>query len=92
MTNTHFHDNHEKIVKNRSYSYSPQGEEFRKRVLNYANVGATSLFTNVEDMAKWVMNFESKVIANDAVMVQMHEQGILNSGEKIGASFINCCY
>jgi len=87
MTNTHFHDDHEKIVKNRSYSYSPQGKGFKKRVLSYANVGATSLFTTVEDMAKWVMNFESKVIANDAVMAQMHEQGILNSGEKINYAF-----
>ncbi len=83
MTHTHFHENHEQIVKNRSYSYSPQGEGFRKRVLSFANVGATSLFTTVEDLAKWVMNFESKVIANDAVMTQMHQQGILNSGEKI---------
>ncbi len=83
MTNTHFHDNHEKIVKNRSYSYSPQGEGFRKRVLSFANVGATSLFTTVEDLAKWVMNFENKTIANEAVMAQMHEQGRLNSGEKI---------
>ena len=83
MTSTHFHENHEQIVKNRSYSYSPQGEGFRKRVLSFANVGATSLFTTVEDMAKWMMNFESKVIGNDAVMTQMHEQGILNSGEKI---------
>lgn len=83
MTNTHFHENHEEIVKNRSYSYSPQGKGFRKRVLSYANVGATSLFTTVEDMAKWMMNFESKVIANDTVMTQMHEPGILNSGEKI---------
>ncbi len=87
MTSTHFHENHEQIVKNRSYSYSPQGEGFRKRVLSFANVGATSLFTTVEDMAKWVMNFESKVIANDAIMAQMHEQGRLNGGEKINYAF-----
>jgi hypothetical protein len=29
-----------------------------KSVLNYANVGATSLFTTVEDLAAWVRNFE----------------------------------
>ena len=87
MTNTHFYENHEKIVKNRSYSYSPQEKGFRKRVLSYANVGATSLFTTVEDMAKWVLNFESKVIGNETVMAQMHEQGILNSDEKINYAF-----
>lgn len=87
MTHTHFHEDHEQIVKNRSYSYSPQGEGFRKRVLSYANVGATSLFTTVEDMAKWVMNFESKVIANDAIMAVMHGQGRLNSGKEINYAF-----
>ncbi|MFC2166862.1 serine hydrolase [Acidobacteriota bacterium] len=83
MTHTHFHENHEQIVKNRSYSYSPQGKDFRKRVLSYANVGATSLFTTVEDMAKWVMNFDSKIIANDSILEQMHNLGILNSGKEI---------
>ena len=87
MTNTHFHDDHERIVKNRSYSYSPQGKGFRKRVLSFANVGATSLFTTAEDIAKWVMNFDSQIIANDAVMAQMHEQGRLNSGVTINYAF-----
>lgn len=47
MTNTHFHDDHERIVKNRAYSYSPAGPGggFKAAPLNYANVGATSLFT-----------------------------------------------
>src|SRR6185436_1924774 len=53
MTGTHFHDDHEMIVKNRAYSYRPYGpQDFKLSALNYANVGATSLFTTVEDMAR----------------------------------------
>src|SRR4029453_12557245 len=59
MTNTHFHDDQQMIVKNRAYSYASGGRgEFRLSALNYANVGATSLFTTVEDMASWIHNFD----------------------------------
>ncbi len=88
MSNTHFHDDHEMIVKNRSYSYVPkENGGFKKRVLSYANVGATSLFTTVEDLAKWADNFFKKRLGGPEVMAQMEQQGILNNGEKIDYAF-----
>ncbi|MGD2295927.1 MAG: serine hydrolase domain-containing protein [Candidatus Aminicenantes bacterium] len=87
MTNTHFHDDHEKIVKNRAYSYSPRGKGFRKRVLSYANVGATSLFTTAEDLTKWVKNFDQKTAGGERVVELMHSQGVLNNGERISYAF-----
>jgi CubicO group peptidase (beta-lactamase class C family) len=46
MDNTHFHDDHEMIVKNMAYSYNTGSNNgFKKSVLSFANVGATSLFT-----------------------------------------------
>ncbi|MCB0631322.1 MAG: serine hydrolase [Lewinella sp.] len=87
MTNTLFYDDHEKIVKNRAYSYGEGQGTFEKRVLSYANVGATSLFTTVEDLAKWAINFDKMTVGNAAIMKQMHEQGILNNGEKISYAY-----
>jgi CubicO group peptidase (beta-lactamase class C family) len=87
MTDTHFHDNHEEIVKNRAYSYSPRGNGFRKRGLSYATVGATSLFTTVEDLSKWVLNFSRKTVGNENLYALILERGVLNSGEKIGYAF-----
>jgi CubicO group peptidase (beta-lactamase class C family) len=88
MTHTHFHDDHERVVKNRAYSYSrADGDGYRKRVLSYANVGATSLFTTVEDLAKWLLNFESQHIGSQTVMDQMHTKGILNDGNVINYAF-----
>lgn len=88
MTNTHFHDDHEMIVKNRSYSYGPLDEGgFRKRVLSYANVGATSLFTTVEDLANWAHNFEDPRVGGKEVIDQMHEVAVLNNGEKLEYAF-----
>jgi CubicO group peptidase (beta-lactamase class C family) len=88
MSNTHFHDDHEMIVKNRAYSYVPkENGGFKKRVLSYANAGATSLFTTVEDLVKWANNFFEKRLGGPEVTAQMEQQGVLNSGEKIDYAF-----
>ncbi|NOR15386.1 MAG: serine hydrolase [Candidatus Aminicenantes bacterium] len=88
MENTHFHDNHQMVVKNRAYSYAPkEGGGFEKRILSYANVGATSLFTTVEDLLKWADNFYDNRVGGQAVLEQMGEQCVLNNGEKIEYSF-----
>jgi CubicO group peptidase (beta-lactamase class C family) len=88
MTNTHFHDDHEMIVKNRAYSYSPKDDEgFKKSVLSYANVGATSLFTTVVDLTKWAQNFWDPLVGGVAVIEQMQEQGVLTNGNKIDYAF-----
>ncbi|KPK75392.1 MAG: hypothetical protein AMJ79_11345 [Phycisphaerae bacterium SM23_30] len=88
MTNTHFHDDHEMIVKNRAYSYRPVRDQgYKKAVLSFANVGATSLFTTAEDLAQWLLNFEEKKVGSAGVFEQMHKQGILNNAEEINYAF-----
>ncbi|HEB34903.1 hypothetical protein LCGC14_1217460 [marine sediment metagenome] len=84
MSSTHFHIDHEQIVKNRAYSYAKDEEKgFKKSVLNYANVGATSLFTTVEDMTNWMRNFDEKRIGGKEVIDRMLTQAVLNNGKKI---------
>jgi CubicO group peptidase (beta-lactamase class C family) len=84
MTSTHFHIDNNEIVKNRAYSYDGDPERgFRKSVLNYANVGATSLFTTVEDMANWLRNFEDKRVGGAAVLDRMLTKGVLADGSEV---------
>lgn len=83
MDHTLFYDDHEKIVKNRAYSYYPAEGGFKKAVLNYANVGATSLFTTVEDLSQWAMNFENPVVGDENIIKEMNTRGILNNGDTI---------
>jgi CubicO group peptidase (beta-lactamase class C family) len=83
MTSTHFHIDHEMVVKNRAYSYKPDGKGFKLAALNYANVGATSLFTTVEDLAKWAHNFELPRVGDAALIARMETPGVLNSGKTI---------
>ncbi len=84
MTSTHFHLDHQEIVRNRAYSYEGEpGKGFKQAVLNYANVGATSLFTTVEDMANWLRNFDDKRVGGPAVIDRMLTKGVLNNGKEI---------
>ena len=88
MTKTLFYEDHEKIVRNRAYSYaSSSNNTFKKRVLSYANVGATSLFTSVEDLSKWAANFDTPVVGNSELIKQMEEQGVLTKGDTIAYAF-----
>lgn len=82
MHNTLFYDDHEKIVKNRAYSYAREGEQIKKRKLNYSTVGATSLFTTAEDLAKWAVNFESPVVGDPALIKKFNEPALLDNGER----------
>jgi CubicO group peptidase (beta-lactamase class C family) len=87
MTNTFFYDDHERIVKNRAYSYNDTPAGLKKSVLSYANAGATSLFTTAEDLTKWSNNFYTMKVGNKRVMAQMEERGVLNKGDTIGYAF-----
>lgn len=83
MNSTLFYDDHEKIVKNRAYSYHKDGNGYKKSVLSYANVGATSLFTTVEDLSLWAMNFDSPKVGDKSTFEKMNKQTVLNNGEEI---------
>ena len=87
MGRSQFYDDHEKIVKNRAYSYNPTASGFQKSVLSFANVGATSLFTTVEDLALWAMNFKEPRVGNRAIVDQMNTLAELNDGETFTGAY-----
>lgn len=88
MVNTHFHGDHEVIVKNRACSYYPAGNGGHKNSINnLMALGSSSLYSTVEDLAKWVINFDEPHVGGAAVIKQMRQQGILNNGEMIKYAF-----
>lgn len=87
MINSQFYDDHEKIVKNRAYSYrQTRGNGYVKSVLSYANVGATSLFTTAEDMALWTINFQNPKVGSKGLIQKMNTLAKLNNGETFGGA------
>jgi CubicO group peptidase (beta-lactamase class C family) len=84
MRRTHFHDDHAEVVRDRAESYRPLGDgRFRRVTSNLTALGSSSLFTTVEDLAKWIRNFEDPVVGNPELMARVHERGILNSGDTL---------
>lgn len=84
MTNTHFHDDYEMILKNRAYSYQAvENDGFKHAVNNTTALGSSSLYSTVEDLAKWILNFDNTQIGEQTVIDQMHQRGVLNNGEQI---------
>jgi CubicO group peptidase (beta-lactamase class C family) len=84
MMNTHFHDDYEEIVKNRSYSYQRKDSiHFTNSILSYSNAGATSLFTNITDMSKWIMNFYDPKVGDLKDIARLTQNGKLNNGKDI---------
>ncbi|WP_338876281.1 serine hydrolase domain-containing protein [Spirosoma sp. SC4-14] len=81
MSHTHFHSNHSEIVPNRTSAYRRDRKgnwKISLPVFDY--YGSTSLFTTVEDLAKWDENFYSKKIGGDALIKLMRRTGELNDG------------
>ena len=84
MVNTHFHDDYEEIVKNRSYSYYKRDSaHFVNSILSYSVAGATSLFTNLNDMSKWITNFYTHKVGDQKDIDQLAQKGKLNNGKEL---------
>ncbi len=84
MNHTHFHDDYQEIVPDRSYSYErTDGDHFQNDILSYSTVGATSLFTNINDMSKWVMNFYHRRVGDETDIDLLTQKAKLNSGKEI---------
>lgn len=83
MSDTHFHDDVAHIVKNRADTYAPFKRGFQRSVLSFSTVGATSLFTTVEDQMKWLDNFRTHAVGSEAVHEAMLVPGVLNNGQEL---------
>lgn len=84
MHNTFFHDDFQEIIRNRSYSYSNLGNnKYINVILNYANVGATSLYSNVMDLSKWIMNFYDPRAGNQRDIDLLTRRSRLNDSTEL---------
>jgi CubicO group peptidase (beta-lactamase class C family) len=83
MVNTHFHEDHRRVVRNRAYCYSKTPAGFDASPLNYANVGATSLFTTAVDLTRWLDNFRHAKVGGRPGVARLQERAVVSSGQQI---------
>ena len=88
MTRTVFRDDHTMLVRDRAYAYARDGfGRYRLSIPDFAIVGATSLFTTVEDLARWNRNFTSGEVGGHDVLRQLQAHGVLDDGARLSYAF-----
>jgi CubicO group peptidase (beta-lactamase class C family) len=92
MYNTQFVDKEGQIINNKAYSYYKDGKYYIEDIFNNTSYGATNLSTTIEDLSKWVSNFNKKEIGNSVIFKKMDTQEKLKNDETYGyanGQFIN---
>ncbi|HMJ68603.1 MAG TPA: serine hydrolase domain-containing protein [Cyclobacteriaceae bacterium] len=82
MDHSRFQDDYSELTKNMAYSYHRDGDVYKKNMTGLTAVGSSSLFTNVDDLCKWVIHFSKRISAKDPVYLRMLEGNKFNNGEK----------
>ena len=87
MQNSHIVANYTDLIKARAASYLNSGGKYENDFQNTYVLGAGSLFSNMDDMARWVMNFYSPKAGDLKDIEQLTERGKLNNGKIINYAF-----
>ncbi|MEZ5331102.1 MAG: serine hydrolase domain-containing protein [Thermoanaerobaculia bacterium] len=89
MEHTHFHDDHNHIVRHRADGYSPlDAGGYRIDMTILDMVGDGGIFTTVEDLARWNAHFVDNPLPGGAGLVEeMETPGTLTDGSSTGYGF-----
>lgn len=83
MASSSFIDDYNTIIKNRASSYGKDNGKYYNAIQNVYTLGDGGLFTNLEDMAKWVSNFYQPRAGTASDIALMVAPGKLADGTPI---------
>lgn len=84
MTNTHSHDDHTRIVKQRATGYSRDEKgQLSLDMSTLDMVGDGGVYTTLEDLAKWDAVFYDSTSDFAPLLKRMQEPAVLNNGQKL---------
>ena len=90
MTDTHFHDDINEVVKNRASGYMPlEKGGFRIHMTQLDMIGDGGIYTTVDDFFKWDQNFYANKLGNktQALIDLVTTPARLNDGTSIDYAF-----
>jgi CubicO group peptidase (beta-lactamase class C family) len=88
MYDTRFVGDHRELIPGRAASYVRDDYgTYAGNTSNLESCGSSSLFSTIDDMIKWVVNFETRGLGSDAVWETMLRPGVLNNGEETSYGF-----
>ncbi|NML69444.1 beta-lactamase family protein [Chryseobacterium sp. RP-3-3] len=83
MKNTVAIDDPDKIIPNLAESYQPKGSTFLKLPIGQMVNGSSNIYTTLDDLCKWAVNFQNPVQGNRALYNTMQRNTVLSSGKNI---------
>ena len=84
MSDTHFHNDHTQIVKNRASGYVPSGNDgYKISMTTLDMIGDGGIFTTINDIKKWDDAYYSSSVLGKKFWNMMTQRGVLNNGEVI---------
>jgi CubicO group peptidase (beta-lactamase class C family) len=87
MDHTYIMDELGEIFPHTADSYRPTSDGFAEVYDNSSMYGQGGFYSNIEDMSKWLANFQQPKVGNETVMRQIQERGILNNGDTLKYAF-----
>ena len=81
MVNTHVRDDYTEMIANRAFGYArgPNGT-YRITPNNLTGLGSSSVFSTVDDLARWLINFGDGTVGGKAAISLMLMPGKLGDG------------
>lgn len=83
MNHTMAVDDPEKIVPNKAESYQEKNGTFRKIPLGQMECGSSNIFTTLNDLCKWAVNFQKPIIGSREIYNKMQQNTVLATGESV---------
>jgi CubicO group peptidase (beta-lactamase class C family) len=80
MDNTVVYDDSFKIIKNRTGSYFLNSKGFNKITVNNEVVGDGNIFTTIDDLILWTLNFSNHKVGDSTIINKMNTPFVLNGG------------
>lgn len=84
MNNTSYRTSPEEIIPGRAMGYSPSEEGFAEKTDLAGAMGAGGIYTTIEDLAKWIVNFKERKLGSDATFELMMSSNLLTTGAPSG--------
>jgi CubicO group peptidase (beta-lactamase class C family) len=85
MNDTFFLDDYSRIIKNRAAAYKRNKEgQYVNHPSQLSSYGSSSLYSTLDDMIKWAINYEQKKLGCQKVWDLMFKEGVLNDGTQTG--------
>ena len=84
MNSSLIRDDYTEIIPNRAYGYTKGRDgKFHSNADSWAMIGPSGMYSTIEDMSKWTINFDIQKVGGEEVFNLMFQQGKLNDGKTI---------